>query len=64
MSWTTPLATRRAVEAAAERGGLSARATDRLLRVAWTVADTQGRPGPAPEDVDIAAHLRQNLHTA
>ncbi|ALD63835.1 Mg chelatase-like protein [Arthrobacter sp. LS16] len=58
-----PMATRRAVEAAAERGGLSARATDRLLRLAWTVADTQGHQRPAPDDVQIAAHLRQNLHT-
>ncbi|MFJ2617766.1 YifB family Mg chelatase-like AAA ATPase [Glutamicibacter sp. NPDC087344] len=57
-----PAATGQAVDSAAARAELSARATDRLLRVAWTIADLQGHDRPDPGDVDLAAHLRQNLN--
>lgn len=41
-----------------ERGGLSARGYDRVLRVAWTIADIHGRTTPCLSDVDEAINLR------
>ena len=40
-------------------GVLSARGYDRVLRLAWTVADLQGREKPGSEDVGLALTLRQ-----
>ena len=39
-------------------GGLSMRGADRVLRVAWTLADLAGRPTPVCEDVARAMALR------
>jgi magnesium chelatase family protein len=39
-------------------GALTARAVDRALRVAWTIADLRGAPGPDAGDVDEALGLR------
>lgn len=41
-----------------ERGTLSARGFDRVLRVAWTIADLAGRTVPNKSDVDEAVQLR------
>jgi magnesium chelatase family protein len=41
-----------------ERGLLSARGYDRVLRVAWTIADLAGRTVPNKSDVDEALELR------
>jgi magnesium chelatase family protein len=41
-----------------DRGALSARGFDRILRLAWTVADLDGRDRPGKADVDEAAQLR------
>lgn len=41
-----------------DRGALSARGFDRVLRLAWTVADLDGRNRPDGADVAEAAHLR------
>ena len=41
------------------QGSLSARGYDRVLRLAWTVADLQGRPRPCADDVGLALTLRQ-----
>jgi magnesium chelatase family protein len=41
-----------------DRGLLSARGFDRILRLAWTVADLDGRGRPTGSDVDEAAQLR------
>ncbi|GAA2472926.1 YifB family Mg chelatase-like AAA ATPase [Winogradskya humida] len=41
-----------------DRGSLSARGFDRILRLAWTVADLDGRDSPRGSDVDEAAQLR------
>ncbi|MFF2023378.1 YifB family Mg chelatase-like AAA ATPase [Streptomyces sp. NPDC058171] len=41
-----------------ERGLLTARGLDRVLRVAWTVADLVGHDRPDAGDVELALHLR------
>ncbi|MCQ9163136.1 YifB family Mg chelatase-like AAA ATPase [Arthrobacter sp. STN4] len=40
-------------------GTLTARGYDRVLRLAWTVADLQGRERPRADDVGLALTLRQ-----
>ncbi|MGW2994823.1 YifB family Mg chelatase-like AAA ATPase, partial [Streptomyces sp. NPDC001193] len=44
-----------------ERGLLTARGLDRVLRVAWTVADLRGRDRPEPLDVAVALELRTGI---
>jgi magnesium chelatase family protein len=44
-----------------ERGLLSARGLDRVLRVSWTLADLAGRPYPDAEDVRLALQLRTGV---
>jgi magnesium chelatase family protein len=44
-----------------ERGLLTARGLDRVLRVAWTVADLEGHDRPTREDVDCALELRTGI---
>ncbi|WP_461025863.1 YifB family Mg chelatase-like AAA ATPase, partial [Streptomyces sparsus] len=48
-------------EADMERGLLTARGLDRVLRVAWTVADLAGRDRPVTEDVEWALQLRTGI---
>ncbi|SDJ17118.1 magnesium chelatase family protein [Frankineae bacterium MT45] len=50
-----------AAEAYLERGELSARGFDRVLRLAWTVADLQGHSTPDAGDVSEAIYLRTGL---
>ena len=49
------------LEARHQSGTLTARGYDRLLRVAWTLADLTARPRPGPEEVGIALAFRQGL---
>ncbi|MEV7832606.1 YifB family Mg chelatase-like AAA ATPase [Streptomyces subrutilus] len=44
-----------------ERGLLTARGLDRVLRVAWTVADLRGRDRPEAPDVAVALELRTGI---
>ncbi|MGW0733464.1 YifB family Mg chelatase-like AAA ATPase [Streptomyces sp. NPDC002851] len=44
-----------------ERGLLTARGLDRVLRVAWTVADLAGHPCPNADDVELALQLRTGI---
>ncbi|MFJ8940714.1 YifB family Mg chelatase-like AAA ATPase [Streptomyces sp. NPDC102365] len=44
-----------------ERGVLTARGLDRVLRVAWTVADLAGRDRPGVADVTLALQLRTGV---
>ncbi|MFK0231471.1 YifB family Mg chelatase-like AAA ATPase [Streptomyces vinaceus] len=44
-----------------ERGLLTARGLDRVLRVAWTVADLRGRDRPDALDVAVALELRTGI---
>ncbi len=50
-----------AAERSLERGMLSARGLDRVLRVAWTVADLSGRDRPDASDVGLALQLRTGV---
>jgi magnesium chelatase family protein len=56
--WRLPAAATRTLMAALDRGNLSARGHDRVLRTAWTVADLAGRATPTAEDVNEAIQLR------
>jgi magnesium chelatase family protein len=47
-----------ALRVSLDRGALSARGFDRILRLAWTIADLDGRDRPNGADVDEAAQLR------
>ncbi len=56
--WRLPPGHTAALRASLDRGSLSARGLDRVLRLAWTVADLDGRDRPDRSDVDEAAQLR------
>jgi magnesium chelatase family protein len=53
-----PRAVTEPIEAALHRGLVTARGADRVLRLAWTVADLAGRDRPLVEDVSVAMGLR------
>ncbi|NBE53105.1 YifB family Mg chelatase-like AAA ATPase [Streptomyces boluensis] len=44
-----------------ERGLLTARGLDRVLRIAWTIADLSGRDRPDNNDVNLALQLRTGI---
>ncbi|MCL2465571.1 MAG: YifB family Mg chelatase-like AAA ATPase [Micrococcales bacterium] len=46
------------LDRALDRGTLSLRGVDRVLRVAWTLADLAGREAPTLEDIGLATQLR------
>ncbi|MEV0482689.1 YifB family Mg chelatase-like AAA ATPase [Streptomyces sp. NPDC050508] len=48
-------------ERSLERGALTARGIDRVLRVAWTVADLKGHDRPDELDVALALQLRTGV---
>ncbi len=56
--WRLPPTTLAAVEGYLVRGELSARGFDRVLRLAWTLADLAGRDRPATDDVAEALFFR------
>ena len=56
--WPVPRAALALAERALERGVLSARGFDRVLRVAWTLADLAGRTVPGPDEVAEALGMR------
>ena len=47
------------VDEAVDRGRLSARGVDKVLRLAWTVADLAGRDKPGLDEVAIALAMRR-----
>ncbi len=53
-----PVATTRRLTDHIDRGLLSARGFDRVLRIAWTVCDLDGRDRPDKDDIDEALYLR------
>jgi magnesium chelatase family protein len=56
--WPIPRSALRLAERALERGALSVRGFDRVLRVAWTVSDLAGRTVPGPDEVAEALGMR------
>ena len=48
-----------AVDEAVDRGRLSARGVDKVLRLAWTVADLAGRDKPGRDELGIALAMRR-----
>ncbi|MCU1668329.1 MAG: hypothetical protein JWP40_1256 [Blastococcus sp.] len=56
--WAVPRASLRLAERALERGALSVRGFDRVLRVAWTLADLAGRALPGTDEVAEALGMR------
>ncbi len=56
--------TTRILDHALERGALTARGYDRVLRLAWTLADLSGRDGPDADDIGQALGLRQATSVA
>ncbi len=50
-----------AAERALDAGRLSARGLDRVLRVAWTLADLADRSRPTADDIDEALYLRTGV---
>lgn len=61
---TRDVASLRRLEQQVDRGLLSLRGADRVLRVAWTLADLAGRDRPEGRDVDAALTLRQRGQAA
>jgi len=49
------------LDRALERGQLTMRGYDRVLRVAWTVADTEGSDQPTAEHINRAVYLRKGV---
>ncbi|MEV6298664.1 YifB family Mg chelatase-like AAA ATPase [Actinoplanes sp. NPDC051861] len=56
--WRLPARGTEILHRAVDRGVLSARGLDRVLRLAWTVCDLDGREKPSPDDVSEAFFLR------
>lgn len=56
--------TTRILDHALERGVLTARGYDRVLRLAWTLADLACRSTPDPDDIGQALGLRQAVPAA
>jgi magnesium chelatase family protein len=56
--WRLPRGRTARLRSSLDSGALSARGFDRILRIAWTIADLDGRDGPTAGDVDEAASLR------
>ncbi|PPF63368.1 Mg chelatase-like protein [Clavibacter michiganensis] len=56
-------ATTASLDRALERGGLTMRGYDRVLRLAWTVADLDSVESPTAEHVGRALYLRKSLQS-
>lgn len=59
--WRLPAPARAPLDRALERGALTMRGYDRVLRVAWSVADLQGRDKPGAEEIGRALYLRRGV---
>lgn len=56
--WPLPALATAPLEEGARTGRVSARGVDRVLRVAWTLADLAGLERPGPDEVRLALALR------
>ncbi|MFI7587754.1 YifB family Mg chelatase-like AAA ATPase [Spongisporangium articulatum] len=59
-----PAAVTRELDQALDASRLTVRGYDRVLRVAWTVADLAGRDSPGHDEVGLALMLRQRGRTS
>lgn len=62
--WRLAPAVTRELDQAMDRGTLTVRGYDRVLRVAWTVADLDGATAPDRDHVGLALGLRQRGRVA
>ena len=62
--WRPSRATTAGLDRALDRGEVTLRGYDRVLRVAWTVADSRGRTAPGPDEVTTAMFLRSTAVAA
>jgi magnesium chelatase family protein len=51
------------LDRALERGGITMRGYDRVLRLAWTIADLAGVPRPGVDHINQALYLRKAIST-
>ena len=56
--WSLPPGPLRPLQSFLEHGALTARGFDRVLRIAWTLADLAGRAVPGADDVSEALYYR------
>jgi magnesium chelatase family protein len=56
-----PAQSRAGLDRALERGALTLRGYDRVLRVAWTMADLAGLDRPGVDELGRALHLRRGF---
>lgn len=62
--WPVPSAVAAVLDKGLATGGLTARGVDRILRVAWTLADLAGRSVPGPAEAGTASLLRLSSASA
>ena len=62
--WPLPATATVPLERMSRSRGVSARGVDRVLRLAWTLADLGGDDRPGPEQVRMATDLRVGRHFA
>lgn len=63
-AWRLPVAETRRLDQAVERGTLTLRGYDRVLRVAWTICDLRGGERPSSDDLLLALGLRSREQVA
>jgi magnesium chelatase family protein len=61
--WRLPPEVTRVLDVGLDRGRLTLRGYDRVLRVAWTLSDLAGRDRPGPEEVGRATTMRVPNHS-
>jgi len=59
--WRLAAADRAPIDRALERGGLTMRGYDRVIRVAWTIADLDGADRPTAHHLGRALYLRKGI---
>jgi magnesium chelatase family protein len=58
-----PIATTSSIDRALERGGITMRGYDRVLRLGWTLADLDGAITPTADHIGRALYLRKAMTT-
>jgi len=57
------MAIKQSIDRALERGGITMRGYDRVLRLAWTLADLDAATAPTTEHIGRALYLRKAMST-